>query len=271
MQQTHKALLVVSFGTSYHDAKEKSIDPIERDLAQALPDRQLFRAWTSKFIIRKIWQRDGTAVDTVEEALLRMLTRGISDVLIQPTYLLNGVEHAAVLRQAEGYRGRFSRLRIADPLLASDADLQKISKILAQEYRDLPVEEAVLLMGHGSETQQAADLAYSAVAAYTALDRLLGALSQGQIFLATMQGEPSLENALRRLKLRPSTRRVLLAPFLMVAGAHACRDMAGEGDASWKSIVTRAGYDVQCIHRGLGEYEAVRRMLVKHALQAQSR
>ena len=36
MQQTHKALLVVSFGTSYHDAKEKSIDPIERDLAQAL-------------------------------------------------------------------------------------------------------------------------------------------------------------------------------------------------------------------------------------------
>jgi sirohydrochlorin cobaltochelatase len=37
-----KALLVVSFGTSYHDTCEKNIVACERDLAASCPDRTLF-------------------------------------------------------------------------------------------------------------------------------------------------------------------------------------------------------------------------------------
>lgn len=37
-----KALLVVSFGTSYHDTCEKNIVACERDLAASCPDRDLF-------------------------------------------------------------------------------------------------------------------------------------------------------------------------------------------------------------------------------------
>lgn len=40
-----KALLVVSFGTSYHDTCEKNIVACERDLAASCPDRDLFRAF----------------------------------------------------------------------------------------------------------------------------------------------------------------------------------------------------------------------------------
>ena len=56
-----KALLVVSFGTSYHDTCEKNIVACERDLAASCPDRTLFRAFTSGMIIRKLKQRDGIA------------------------------------------------------------------------------------------------------------------------------------------------------------------------------------------------------------------
>lgn len=49
-----KALLVVSFGTSYHDTCEKNIVACERDLAASCPDRDLFRAFTSGMIIRKL-------------------------------------------------------------------------------------------------------------------------------------------------------------------------------------------------------------------------
>ena len=35
-----KALLVVSFGTSHHDTREKTIDRIEAYLAGAFPDRR---------------------------------------------------------------------------------------------------------------------------------------------------------------------------------------------------------------------------------------
>lgn len=51
-----KALLVVSFGTSHHDTREKTIDRIEAYLAGAFPDRRVYRAWTSGMIIRKLRQ-----------------------------------------------------------------------------------------------------------------------------------------------------------------------------------------------------------------------
>ena len=53
-----KALLVVSFGTSFGRTRAKTIDQIEKDLAEAFPDYQMYRAWTSKIIIAKILRRD---------------------------------------------------------------------------------------------------------------------------------------------------------------------------------------------------------------------
>ena len=54
-----KALLVVSFGTTFHDTLEKNIAAIEGDLAAAFPDRDLYRAFTSGMILRRL--RSGTA------------------------------------------------------------------------------------------------------------------------------------------------------------------------------------------------------------------
>ena len=44
---TAKAILVVSFGTSYHDTREKTIDCIEQDIAQTFLQHRIYRAWTS--------------------------------------------------------------------------------------------------------------------------------------------------------------------------------------------------------------------------------
>lgn len=43
-----KAILVVSFGTSFAETREKTIDAIEKEIADAFPDYQIYRAWTSK-------------------------------------------------------------------------------------------------------------------------------------------------------------------------------------------------------------------------------
>lgn len=72
-----KALLVVSFGTSYHDTCEKNIVACERDLAASCPDRDLFRAFTSGMIIRKLRQRDGIDIDTPLQALKSLPHRDI--------------------------------------------------------------------------------------------------------------------------------------------------------------------------------------------------
>ncbi len=44
METQKTALLAVSFGTSFHDTREKTIDQIENALAEAFPEAHLYRA-----------------------------------------------------------------------------------------------------------------------------------------------------------------------------------------------------------------------------------
>lgn len=91
--KNEKALLVVSFGTSYHDTCEKNIVACERDLAASCPDRDLFRAFTSGMIIRKLRQRDGIDIDTPLQALQKLAAQGYQDVAIQSLHIINGDEY----------------------------------------------------------------------------------------------------------------------------------------------------------------------------------
>ena len=50
----NKAILVVSFGTSYPETRSKTIDIIEEELMKRFPDRTFYRAWTSGMIRKKI-------------------------------------------------------------------------------------------------------------------------------------------------------------------------------------------------------------------------
>ena len=93
MSENKKAILVVSFGTSMNDAREKTIDVIENDIRAAYPDYLVYRAWTSKMIIRKIMKRDHIQINTVTEAMEQMLADGITEVIVQPTHILNGIEN----------------------------------------------------------------------------------------------------------------------------------------------------------------------------------
>ena len=54
-----KAILVVSFGTSYENTRKLTIEAIEHDIADAFPACPTYRAWTSKMIIAKLKKRDG--------------------------------------------------------------------------------------------------------------------------------------------------------------------------------------------------------------------
>ena len=43
----NKAILVVSFGTSYPETRSMTIDVIEEELMKRFPDRTFYRAWTA--------------------------------------------------------------------------------------------------------------------------------------------------------------------------------------------------------------------------------
>ena len=64
--------------------------------------------------------------------------------------------------------------------------------------------------------------------------------------------------------------KVLLAPFMVVAGDHAIRDMSGEDEDSWRSRFEAAGFTVECVMKGLGEYPGIRKLYIEHAKAAES-
>ena len=72
-----KALLVISFGTSYEQTRQKNIDACEQQLAAAYSDRDVFRAFTSEMIIRKLRKRDGLLINNPAEPLNSWLNWGI--------------------------------------------------------------------------------------------------------------------------------------------------------------------------------------------------
>lgn len=258
MRQT-KGILVVSFGTSYGDTRKKTIEAIEEEAAKTFPDRAVYRAWTSGMIIRKVGKRDGLLVDTVTEAMERMARDGIREVFIQPTHVINGIENEQMIRDALAFEGQFDRILFGAPLLTSDADSVRVIEALMEEAGELEREEALVFMGHGTT--------HYANTVYAALDYRMKDMGFRNVFLGTVEAYPSLDALKRRLR-EGGFRKVILAPFMIVAGDHARHDMASEEEDSWRCQLEAEGYEIQCRMKGLGEYAGVRRLLMDHIRDA---
>jgi len=253
-----KALLVVSFGTSFNETREKTIDAIEEDIRNAFPERELYRAWTSKIITAKLKERDNTVIDMPEEALERMKSKGITDVLIQPTFIIPGLEYDYLNEKTTNFGKEFRSIKIGKPLLCSDEDVREAAEVIAEEFGDLD-DEALVLMGHGVFNEKNG--------IYLELEKAINDTGRVKAFVGTVEAEPGLESVLDKVKTS-GVKKAVLVPLLIVSGDHAINDMAGDGDESWASAFKREGIDVRCVLKGMGEYKGIREMIVRHAEEA---
>lgn len=259
MEKKETAVLAVSFGTSYENTRKKTLDVIEREIREAYPDRAFYRAWTSGMIRKKIRERDGICIPGVKEALEQMKEDGIRQIAVQPTHMMNGLEYWKLYREISEERDSFAQVSIGKPLLT---ELKDCDRVLRELLKEIPVseEEALVLMGHGS--------LHYANFVYGALDYRLKELGYRNVSVGTVEAWPSLESVLRQVNAqRPE--RVILAPFMMVAGDHVRNDLAGE-EGSWKSRFLAEGYPVECVLKGLGEYPGIRKILMEHLQDAVS-
>ena len=248
-----KAILAVSFGTSYPDTLRKTIAATEQALAEAFPDWEVRRAFTSGMIIRKLKERDGVEIENVHQAMHRLEEEGYTHVAVQSTHVMHGEEYEKMLSQLEPYRMRM-KISVGMPLLHSEEDYLSVAKALLNWLPTLDADEALVLMGHGTT--------HFANSAYAQREHMLQAHCD-RVYLATVEGYPTLDSVERQLAKRPEIRRLMLAPFMLVAGDHARNDMSGDED-SWAEQLKQAGYTVRCILQGLGECSAIRELFVEH-------
>jgi sirohydrochlorin cobaltochelatase len=254
-------LLVVSFGTSFNDSREKTIGAVERSLAAAYPGYEQRRAFTSQIIIDKLAKEEGLKIDNVEEAMRRLVADGVKEVLVQPTHVMNGEEYDSVIEEVKPFEKQFTRIRYGQPLLITDADYHEVIDAIIAETRQYADEHtAVVFMGHGT--------AHEANAAYAKMDRMIKDRGIKRYYIGTVEASPSLDDVIAALRETGGITRVVLSPLMIVAGDHANNDMAGDEEDSWKSILTAQGFEVVPILKGLGEYAGIQRIFVRHAGEA---
>ena len=260
--QKKTAILVVSFGTSHQDTCEKTIGAIEKAIRETYPQFPLFRAWTSKMILQKLQKEKGIQIPDVTQAMSQMASLGISDVIIQPTHVINGIENQLMQKEAMAWKEHFRSITFGTPLLTTTEDSLTVCHIIAEEFSHLSADhkkQALLLMGHGTD--------HFSNFAYAALDYMFKEQGYPWIFVGTVEAYPSLSCVQKQLK-RFAPEEIILAPFMIVAGDHAKNDMAGANEDSWASQLKKQGYRIQTVLKGLGEYPQIRQLFLDHTAQA---
>ena len=260
-KSTDTAIMVVSFGTSYNDSRDITIGAIENAIADAFPQYEVRRAFTSQIIIDKLKERDGLEIDNVQEALDRAAADGIKNLIVQPTHLMDGHEYTDLKDELEGYKDSFENISLGAPLLTSDEDFEAVIKAITDataSYDD--GETAVVFMGHGTDADSNE--------VYAKLQEKLTADGFEHYYIGTVEATPSLDDIKAALKEAGTYKKVVLEPLMVVAGDHANNDMAGDEDDSWKSQLTAEGYEVECLIHGLGENEAIQQIYVEHTQAA---
>lgn len=253
-----KALLVVSFGTSYPETRIKNIESCEKTMQAVCPDRDFFRAWTSHIIRKKVANRDQMIIDSPQQALERLIKEGYRDVVIQSLHILNGDEFEKITSEVLAYKDQFQRMSIGKPLLSSIEDYQWVIDALISNSPKLQTDERVVFMGHGAS--------HHAFSAYACIDHLF-MTKKLPFIMGAVESYPEIDTVLTRLQ-QENVRKVHLIPFMIVAGDHATNDMASDEEDSWKSQIEAIGVEAQCHLQGLGENEQIRALFAEHLLQA---
>ncbi|WP_083258967.1 sirohydrochlorin cobaltochelatase [Cellulosilyticum sp. I15G10I2] len=251
-----KAVLVVSFGTSYIETREKTIDKCEEQIKQALGEYDLFRAYTSTMIINKIAKRDHVHIDTPREALYKIYELGYDEVIVQSLHIICGDEFDKLKQHIQEYEGKFSKLTIGRPLLTTIEDYQEAVKATLKEIPSLKEDAAIVFMGHGTT--------HPVFSAYCALEYAFKEQNT-RAYVGTVEGYPTLDNVITQLK-EDHIQTVYLMPFMLVAGDHAINDMASDEEDSWKTCLIENGFEVHIILKGLGENPHIQQLFVEHAM-----
>lgn len=260
-KEMKKGILLVAFGTSVPEA-QNAFSQIEKRAKEAFPDVDLRWAYTSK-IIRDKLRKKGTQLDSPEVALAKMMEDGYTHVLVASFHTIPGEEFHYLHWNAHVFdtmKEGIRRIVISRPLLASRDDHEKVAKALMKTVpKERKPEDAILFMGHGSEHHPADD-------AYAAMNYWFGKIDSN-VYVGTVEGQPRLEEFLPELK-KKGVKKVYLMPLLSVAGEHARKDMCGNEEDSWKSILKKNGMEADCILRGTAEIPEVLDVWIDHMKKA---
>ena len=282
------AIVIATFGTTVPSALPGILHIRDR-MQKRFPGTEIRLAFTSN-MIRKKWHKrqhddafkkenpslpeDIFFIKGPLATIADLQDDGFTTILVQPGHLSLGEEYLDLVSYVKGLNAittikdknrPFLRLAVSRPALGTMGpkhpyidDIKQVANALAGDIdKAKDAESALLYMGHGNDN-------FPSSGAYLELVDVMNSLyPETKTYLATVEGFPDLETIMRQMKADKVT-KVLLKPFMSVAGDHAHNDMAGSGPESMKSILTQNGFAVTTVMEGMGEQDGFADVFVNH-------
>ena len=258
------AIVILSFGTTYKDSREKTIDATAKDIAAAHPNTKVVTAFTSHIVIKHIKENEGKSnYQTPEQVLDQLKKEGYTRIELVPLAVIPGIEYKYDVALFHQYKTQFKKMTLATPLMYWQGQEDQPDDITAaMEAMDFPQYKkgtAIMLMAHGTPDPSNAY--------YSVIQNKLRDMKRNDVHLYTVEGWPALEEVAGKLKMH-KVENIILMPMMMVAGDHANNDMAGDESDSHKNFLIGKGFKVQTYLHGLGENKKIRDLYVAHANEA---
>ena len=247
-----KGMLVVSFGTTYHETRKKTIETLVAELQKEFPSFFIEQAYTSNKVRAILQKRDGIVMLDVKGGLAKMKEEHVEHLVVVPTHIIDGVENNYMKRVITASQEEFQSIDIIPALLERQDDYGAVADAIWQELQEHAAEKIVVFMGHGSH--------HEADASYAVLEDEFRKRVHNDVYIATVEGKVTIADVIANLEAKwlGSTKpSILLAPLMFVAGDHALHDMVEEEDSFYHQL-SASGFTVEYVMKGLGEYPAIR-------------
>ena len=285
-KEARTAIILASFGTTVPTAVPSIIN-IQEQIKKAFPGVPVKISFTSN-IIRSVWrERQSEAAKWLQQGIPEevlygkniiatigdLLEEGYKDIIVQPSHIFfmeqshdlkKCVTTLASIRTTKKKWQPFNKLVMGRPALGMPGDLYNYHDDLEKALKILKTDAdaarkagaALVYMAHGND--------HLSTGIYCEAQKKMRELYPDvQTYFGAVEGFPALEDVVSAMK-HCKTKKVLLKPFMIVAGDHAINDMASAEDDSWKSVLTKAGFQVTPVLEGLGSNDAFARIFVDH-------
>ncbi len=255
-QKAKKGILLVSFGTSIPEA-QKVYDNIDAAAKERFKGVEVRWAFTAKMIRRKL-AKQGKITLSPSQALAQMAEDGFTQVAVQSLHVIPGQEFNQMRETVMRFQGMpkgIEKISVGWPLLTTNEDMQRAAEaVLKNIPQERKKNEAVVLMGHGTH--------HPGNVYYPAMNYIFQKMDPN-VLVGTVEGFPEIGDVQKDLAAA-KIKKVWLMPFMSVAGDHAQNDMAGDEDDSWKSVLTKAGFECRAALKGLAAYPQVVEIWLDH-------
>ncbi len=246
-------IVMAAFGTtSRAEATYKIIDTRVREFFNG---HEIHWSYSSRMIKGLIGEKKDKLVGHPHEILEQLHLQGYTWAVVQSVHLTCGHEFHRLITEIKDMKIRTS---VGMPLLTSPHDHCQVAKCL-EPMIQAHTDKAILLMGHGTD--------HPSWTTYPAFRQVAREKFGERIFVGAVEQFSPSEDVIDQIASAGFT-KVLMVPFLLVAGMHYTKDLVGDGPESWCSRLQAAGMKTVTIGDGLGCLPCINEIFCNHIREA---